>query len=143
MFFKKVSNFCKEHGTGILVVGGDFNEIMQDIDAIFISNLVNDLIIDCFINKYCYPPTSRCSYTTINVKICIGTSDDAVFSLVCIYAPNSKTLRNMFFKKVSNFCKKHGTGILVVGGDFNEIMQDHIFFFFYIATLILSNRKKT
>jgi hypothetical protein len=30
MFFKKVSNFCKEHGTGILVVGGDFNEIMQD-----------------------------------------------------------------------------------------------------------------
>ena len=32
MFFKKVSNFCKEHGTGILVVGGDFNEIMQDID---------------------------------------------------------------------------------------------------------------
>ena len=32
MFFKKVSNFCKEHGTGVLVVGGDFNEIMQDID---------------------------------------------------------------------------------------------------------------
>jgi Icc-related predicted phosphoesterase len=32
MFFKKVSNFCKKHGTGILVVGGDFNEIMQDID---------------------------------------------------------------------------------------------------------------
>ena len=39
------------------------------------------------------------------------------FSLVCIYAPNSKTLGNMFFKKVSNFCKEHGTGILVVGGD--------------------------
>ena len=32
MFFKKVSNFCKEHGTGVLVVGGDFNEIMQEID---------------------------------------------------------------------------------------------------------------
>ena len=32
MFFKKVSNFCKEHGTGILVVGGDYNEKMQDID---------------------------------------------------------------------------------------------------------------
>ena len=55
----------------------------------------------------------------LNVQI-----DDAVFSLVCIYAPNSKTLRNMFFKKVSNFCKEHGTGILVVGGDFSEIMQD-------------------
>ena len=55
----------------------------------------------------------------LNVQI-----DDAVFSLVCIYAPNSKTLRNMFFKKVSNFCKEHGTGILVVGGDFNKIMQD-------------------
>jgi hypothetical protein len=41
------------------------------------------------------------------------------FSLVCIYAPNSKTK-----KHVSNFCKEHGTGILVVGGDFNEIMQD-------------------
>ena len=34
MFFKKISNLCKEHGTGILVVGGDFNEIMQDIDRI-------------------------------------------------------------------------------------------------------------
>ena len=32
MFFKKVSNFCKEHGTGILVIGGYFNEIMQAID---------------------------------------------------------------------------------------------------------------
>ena len=50
--------------------------------------------------------------------------DDAVFSLVRIYAPNSKILRNMFYKKVSNFCKEHGTGILVVEGDFNEIMQD-------------------
>ena len=46
------------------------------------------------------------------------------FSLVCIYAPNSNTLRNMFSKKVSNLCKEHGTGILVVGGDFSEIMQD-------------------
>ena len=33
MFFKKVGNFCKEHGTGVLVVGGDFNGIMQDIDC--------------------------------------------------------------------------------------------------------------
>ena len=31
-FFKKVSNFYKEHGTGIFIVGEDFKEIMQDID---------------------------------------------------------------------------------------------------------------
>jgi exonuclease III len=80
--------------------------------AIFINKAVNYKVIDKVTDE-------NGRIVLLNVQI-----DDAVFSLVCIYAPNSKTLRNMFFKKVSNFCKEHGTGILVVGGDFNEIMQD-------------------
>jgi exonuclease III len=78
--------------------------------AIFINKAVNYKVIDKVTDE-------NGRIVLLNVQI-----DDAVFSLVCIYAPNSKTLRNMFFKKVSNFCKEHGTGILVVGGDFNEIM---------------------
>jgi exonuclease III len=80
--------------------------------AIFINKAVNYKVIDKVTDE-------NGRIVLLNVQI-----DDAVFSLVCIYTPNSKTLRNMFFKKVSNFCKEHGTGILVVGGDFNEIMQD-------------------
>jgi exonuclease III len=78
--------------------------------AIFINKAVNYKVIDKFTDE-------NDRIALLNVQI-----DDAVFSLVCIYAPNSKTLRNMFFKKVNNFCKEHGTGILVVGGDFSEIM---------------------
>jgi hypothetical protein len=31
-FFKNVSRFLKEHGTGIPIVGGDFNETLMTID---------------------------------------------------------------------------------------------------------------
>jgi hypothetical protein len=32
LFFFKVSIFLKEHGTGIQIVGGDFNETLLPID---------------------------------------------------------------------------------------------------------------
>ena len=54
----------------------------------------------------------------INIQI-----DDAIFTLVCIYAPNCKTARNAFFKKVSSILKEYGTGIPILGGDFNETMN--------------------
>jgi hypothetical protein len=31
-FFLNVSKFLKEHGTGIPIVGGDFNETLMPID---------------------------------------------------------------------------------------------------------------
>jgi hypothetical protein len=31
-FFKKVSSILKEYGTGIPILGGDFNETMNQID---------------------------------------------------------------------------------------------------------------
>ena len=54
----------------------------------------------------------------INIQI-----DDTIFTLVCIYAPNCKTARNAFFKKVSSILKEYGTGIPILGGDFNETMN--------------------
>jgi hypothetical protein len=36
--------------------------------------------------------------------------------MVSIYAPNCRTLRNVFFKNVSRFLKEHGIGIPIVGG---------------------------
>jgi hypothetical protein len=41
---------------------------------------------------------------------------DTIFTLVCIYAPNCKTARNAFFKKVSSILKEYGTGIPILGG---------------------------
>ena len=54
----------------------------------------------------------------INIQI-----ENTVFSMVSIYAPNCRTLRNVFFKNVSRFLKEHGTGIPIVGGDFNETLM--------------------
>jgi len=50
----------------------------------------------------------------LNIQI-----DDTILTLVCIYAPNCKTARNAFFKKVSSILKEYRTGILILGGDFN------------------------
>ena len=54
----------------------------------------------------------------INVEM-----NNTIFTLVCIYAPNCKTSRNSFFKKVNDNLKEQGTGILIVGGDFNETLK--------------------
>jgi hypothetical protein len=54
----------------------------------------------------------------INIQI-----ENTMFSMVSIYAPNCRTLRNVFFKNVSRFLKEHGTGIPIVGSDFNETLM--------------------
>ena len=45
----------------------------------------------------------------INIQI-----ENTVFSMVSIYAPNCRTLRNVFFLNVSRFLKENGTGIPIV-----------------------------
>ena len=51
----------------------------------------------------------------INVEI-----NNTIFTLVCMYAPNYRSSRNAFFKKVSDKIQEHCIGIPIVGGDFNE-----------------------
>ena len=47
-----------------------------------------------------------------------------MFSLVSIYAPNCRTVRNVFFKNLlSRFLKENGTGIPIVGGNCNETLM--------------------
>jgi exonuclease III len=54
----------------------------------------------------------------INVEI-----NNTIFTLVCIYAPNCRSSRNSFFKKVTDKIQEHGIGIPIVGGDFNETLK--------------------
>ena len=54
----------------------------------------------------------------INIQI-----DDTIFTLVCIYAPNCKTARNAFFKKVSSIFERIRDWDTNIGGDFNETMN--------------------
>ena len=49
--------------------------------------------------------------------------DDSILTLVCIYAPNCKTARNVFFKKVDKMIKEHGIGISIIAGDFNDTLK--------------------
>ena len=54
----------------------------------------------------------------LNIQI-----DDTILTWVCIYAPNCKTARNAFFKKVSSILKEYRTGIPILGGNFKETMN--------------------
>jgi exonuclease III len=53
----------------------------------------------------------------INIK-------DTIFTLVCLYAPNCKTTKNNFFKKVNTFLKDHGIGIPVIVWDLKETLKE-------------------
>ena len=55
----------------------------------------------------------------INVEI-----NNTIFTLVCIFAPNCRSSRSSFFKKVSDQIQQHGIGIPIIGGDFNETPID-------------------
>ena len=54
----------------------------------------------------------------INIQI-----DDTIFTVVCIYAPNCKTARNTFFKRVSSILKEYGAGIPILGREGETSMK--------------------
>ena len=76
--------------------------------AIVIKKSLNHKIIDTFSDE-------EGRIILINIEI-----DNCIFSLLCLYAPNCKTSRNAFFKKVNSMLKEHGIGIPILGGDFND-----------------------
>ena len=49
--------------------------------------------------------------------------DDNILTLLCLYAPNCRTNRNTFFKKVNKMLTEHGIGIPILGGDFNDNLK--------------------
>jgi len=53
----------------------------------------------------------------INIK-------DTIFTLVCLYAPNCKTTKYNFFKKVNTFLKDNGIRIPMITGNFNEKLKE-------------------
>ena len=81
-----------------------------------VSILINRKLRYELIDKFC---DGEGRLILLNTRI-----EDMIFTFVCLYAPNCKTARNTFFKKVSNFIKEYGTGIPILGGDFNEIMRN-------------------
>ena len=48
------------------------------------------------------------------------------YSFINIYAPNDPTERNTFFKTLDDRISEHATGSIVLGGDFNEILDPKI-----------------
>ena len=51
------------------------------------------------------------------------TVDDTALSIFNIYAPNDMKSRNIFFKEAKTWCSKKQIGALIVGGDFNEVIN--------------------
>ena len=54
----------------------------------------------------------------INIEI-----NSTYYSLVNIYAPNIESKRKSFFKNIATIIKDKSTGNLIIGGDFNEIIE--------------------
>ena len=80
--------------------------------SIFIKKEVKHSIIDQFEDK-----DGR--MILINVEI-----DDNILTLVNLYAPNFEKDRNIFFKKVNDVISKYTLGILIIGGDMNETLNN-------------------
>ena len=60
-------------------------------------------------------------YILINVETANNT-----YSLLNIYSPNNKNTRNAFFKNISSLLLEQSQGIKVVGGDFNETLNNEL-----------------
>lgn len=80
--------------------------------AIFIKRSFDHKVISCFKDE-------EGRIILLNIEI-----DDCIFSMLCLYAPNCKSSRNIFFKKVDSMLKEHGIGIPIVAGDFNECFKN-------------------
>lgn len=53
-------------------------------------------------------------------------TDKECYTLVNIYAPNDQNLRNSFFKHINEKLSECSTGSIIVGGDFNEVLNPAI-----------------
>ena len=57
-------------------------------------------------------------FILVNIEI-----DNNCYSLTNIYAPNNPNERNSFFKSISENISELATGAIILGGDFNEILD--------------------
>lgn len=57
-------------------------------------------------------------FILVNIEI-----DSNCYSLTNIYAPNNPNERNSFFKSISENISELATGVIILGGDFNEILD--------------------
>lgn len=60
-----------------------------------------------------------CGYVFINLQMF-----DSIYSFFNIYAPNDKVSRNAFFNDIQNSISTLQQGILLIGGDFNDVLSD-------------------
>ena len=51
--------------------------------------------------------------------------DKKIYTLVNVYAPNQVKDRNSFFKKLKKILEKTCLGMLLIGGDFNDILSQY------------------
>jgi exonuclease III len=54
----------------------------------------------------------------INVEI-----NNAIYSIINIYAPNNMKKRNTFFKQIDRFINEYSIGQLILAGDYNDILS--------------------
>ena len=54
----------------------------------------------------------------INVEI-----NNAIYTIINIYAPNNMNKRNTFFKQVDKFINEYSIGQIILAGDYNDILS--------------------
>ena len=80
--------------------------------SIFIKEEINCKFIDKFQDE-------EGRLILINIEI-----NDTIYTLVNIYAPNIPKKRNNFFKKVKKIIEKNSIGMIIVGGDMNDVLSN-------------------
>lgn len=80
-----------------------------------VSIFINKHLNYSLINKF---EDSEGRLILLNVEI-----DDTIYTLLNLYAPNKRKDRNSFFLNVLRIIEEHRQGILIIGGDMNETLQ--------------------
>lgn len=57
-------------------------------------------------------------YIMLNIEI-----DECFYTIINVYAPNEEKNRNVFFKKIMNSVNDFSQGSVIIGGDFNEVLE--------------------
>ena len=57
-------------------------------------------------------------FVIINLQV-----DKCIYTIINVYAPNDQRLRNIFFNSIGNLIKEVALGLIILGGDQNQILE--------------------
>jgi exonuclease III len=62
--------------------------------------------------------------------------NNAIYTIINIYAPNNMKKRNTFFKQVDRFINEYSIGQIILAGDYNDILSNKLYMFLIVKAFV-------